>query len=487
MKLSNKQINQYIKEIKKEKWYRQGGAITPYLTTGPYYSALHYYEGASYYKGEKNYGYFNKDKEKIICEKLLNSQRKNRQFINNLINRWKKLVALQNNILNKLEQIDLSFISNKKLVLLHSRFIKLRIKIWLICIFIEAFDAWGDYFIRQELKKHPQLNLSTNDLAILTKPLVKSYLQRQRLELLEIALNKNKNKPNWQKKISIHLKKWYYIHNTWAYVEILTSDFLKSEIKKWLKNVEKSRKERQELKSYEKEMKTGVRRIIKNKKLPFKLQNILYFFRQISTWRDERKEQVQKVNFYAYRFLKEFSRRNTVSPETLRFIDPLELKALPLSARYINELKKREKNCIYIYLHKKYYWITGNLAEKIRRAFDSTFIAGDLKGVPANNGMVRGAVKVVITKGDFKKIKKGDVLVTQMTRPEFLPILHNVSAIVTDEGGITCHAAIVSRELGIPCVIATQVATNVLKDGDKVLVDANKGIISKFNPKISKT
>ena len=64
-----------------------------------------------------------------------------------------------------------------------------------------------------------------------------------------------------------------------------------------------------------------------------------------------------------------------------------------------------------------------------------------------------------------------------MTRPEFVPLLKQASAIITDEGGITSHAAIVSRELKIPCIIGTKVATKVLKDGDKVEVNANHGVV----------
>jgi pyruvate,water dikinase len=64
-----------------------------------------------------------------------------------------------------------------------------------------------------------------------------------------------------------------------------------------------------------------------------------------------------------------------------------------------------------------------------------------------------------------------------MTRPEYVPLMKKAAGIITDEGGITCHAAIVSRELKIPCVIGTKIATKVLKDGDMVEVDADKGIV----------
>ncbi len=80
----------------------------------------------------------------------------------------------------------------------------------------------------------------------------------------------------------------------------------------------------------------------------------------------------------------------------------------------------------------------------------------------------------------MSKMDEGDLLVSHMTDPEIVPAMKKAAAIVTDMGGITCHAAIVSRELGIPCVIGTKIATKVLRDGDLAEVDANKGIIRKL-------
>jgi len=105
-----------------------------------------------------------------------------------------------------------------------------------------------------------------------------------------------------------------------------------------------------------------------------------------------------------------------------------------------------------------------------------------LKGNIANSGFGRGLV-IKITEDDYGKYtsifkdKKDYVLVAPMTRPEIVPFLSNAKAIITNEGGLTCHAAIVSRELKIPCIVGTKKATQVLKDGDMVEVDADKGII----------
>ena len=100
-----------------------------------------------------------------------------------------------------------------------------------------------------------------------------------------------------------------------------------------------------------------------------------------------------------------------------------------------------------------------------------------VKGNVAYPGIVRGRVRIVISKEKIGIVEEGDVLVTAMTTPEFMPALKKAVAFVTDEGGITSHAAIVSRELKKPCIIGTKVATQVLKDGNLVEVDANAGVV----------
>lgn len=104
----------------------------------------------------------------------------------------------------------------------------------------------------------------------------------------------------------------------------------------------------------------------------------------------------------------------------------------------------------------------------------------EIKGNTACMGKARGKVKIILSAKKFNDFKEGDVLVTSMTMPDYLPIMKKSSAIITDEGGISCHAAIVSRELGKPCIIGTKIATKILKNGDMVDVDANKGIIKKI-------
>lgn len=101
-----------------------------------------------------------------------------------------------------------------------------------------------------------------------------------------------------------------------------------------------------------------------------------------------------------------------------------------------------------------------------------------IKGEIGFKGFAKGAVKLIYTEKDLGKINEGDIIVAPMTMPDFLPGMKKAAAFVTDEGGITCHAAIVAREMQKPCVLATKIATKLLKDGDMVEVDADRGIVT---------
>lgn len=109
-----------------------------------------------------------------------------------------------------------------------------------------------------------------------------------------------------------------------------------------------------------------------------------------------------------------------------------------------------------------------------------------LKGHGASPGIVVGQVCIVDSPKELKKIKKGNILVTSMTSPDYVPAMKLAAAIITDKGGVTSHAAIVSRELGLPCVVGTEKATKVLKDGEVITVNGKEGLVLKGNKRTGK-
>jgi pyruvate,water dikinase len=118
---------------------------------------------------------------------------------------------------------------------------------------------------------------------------------------------------------------------------------------------------------------------------------------------------------------------------------------------------------------------------EVKREERGDFMEEDilLRGMGVSPGQGSGRVKIMLDAKDISNFEKGGVLVTKMTTPDWVPVMRIASAIVTNLGGKTCHAAIVSRELGVPCIVGTEHATEVLTDGEMVTVDGQRGLVFK--------
>ena len=152
----------------------------------------------------------------------------------------------------------------------------------------------------------------------------------------------------------------------------------------------------------------------------------------------------------------------------------------------LEELKKRKQSCVLI-PGSFFQAITLQEFSRTHPTFSfplSTPLAqnvNSLKGQTAYPGKVNGIVKILRRKEQLSEVTSENVIVSTMTVPDFLPAMKKAVAFVTDEGGITCHAAIIARELKKPCIVGTKQATQVFKNGDLVEVDANKGIVKKIS------
>ena len=149
------------------------------------------------------------------------------------------------------------------------------------------------------------------------------------------------------------------------------------------------------------------------------------------------------------------------------------------------ELKKRKQAYVFLMKQGEITIFSGAKANKEAQWIDSHIGAVDeniieFTGQPTSPGKARGKVHIALFAKNSKSLKEGEVLVCSMTSPEYVPAMKKAVAIVTDEGGLLSHAAIIPRELGKPCVVGTKIATRVLKDGDFVEVDANKGVVRKI-------
>lgn len=147
-------------------------------------------------------------------------------------------------------------------------------------------------------------------------------------------------------------------------------------------------------------------------------------------------------------------------------------------------MNERRKGFAMMVLNGKQYMATGIKGHQISQWVDEALNAVDasvreFKGQTACKGFSRAKVRIALQPSEAHTLKEGEILVCPMTNPDYVPAMKRASAIVTDEGGLLSHAAIMSRELGRPCVIGTKIATKVLKNGDMVEVDATNGIVRK--------
>lgn len=152
-----------------------------------------------------------------------------------------------------------------------------------------------------------------------------------------------------------------------------------------------------------------------------------------------------------------------------------------------SEIKKRKHGHVFLIEKGRIRLFYGKeakkLSDKLDTAIDSIDAAKitEIQGQSASPGMAKGKIRRAMIAKETFRVRGGDILLCVMTSPDYVPAMNRAAAIVTDEGGLLCHAAIVSRELGKPCVVGTKFATKILKDGDDVEVDADKGLVRILN------
>ncbi len=200
----------------------------------------------------------------------------------------------------------------------------------------------------------------------------------------------------------------------------------------------------------------------------------------MSWWQDDRKKYTLQGCCALDDFMRELGSRFGISLGHMRYWEPDEITLEKLKTIKKNFFEDRVNGSFYIFEKGVFEVLTGKDYIEFRKAVKNKEDGEEIKeimGISASVGKATGKVHICKTLKDIRDFRKGEVLVTGMTRPEFAPAMSRAAAIVTDEGGITSHAAVISRELGIPCIIGTKVATKTLNNGDVVEVNANHGTV----------
>lgn len=384
---------------------------------------------------------------------------------------------------------------------------------------IEELNSWGqmvsimeygennfvsgglEEYLAEQAKK---LDLSTSfakDTSILITPTEETFMRKERREILDLAkkissrnnafneftkkpeeiLVNLKKYPRIKKKIEEINKKYCWI--TFGYIgpAYTETNFIR-ELQSVLaskKTIAEQRKdfegEFRKIASLQKELEEKYK-INKEFKRRFEIARRCMFLKEY------RKQVLFKAFYSLEKLQKEIARRLSISLEQLRTLLPEEaLEALRKGKISSSELNSRLNLCVFVVKNGKTFVASGKKAEKLANKFlneQKKFEKiKELKGNCASPGNAIGKAKIVLGTSHLYKLRQGDILVSIQTNPQMVPSLKKVAAIVTDQGGIICHAAIISRELKIPCVIGTKIATSVIKDNQIVEVNATEGIV----------
>jgi len=237
------------------------------------------------------------------------------------------------------------------------------------------------------------------------------------------------------------------------------------------------------IENYEENTKASQKNIIKKYNIPDELNKLIKQTHTMALMTDQRKEFTFQGFVALHKIFDALAKKLNILPIVFKYVLIEEVREnLNSLEKLLKIYEKRKNETFFIHFFEgKTKFIYGEEAEKLGN--EMTIKSGNestLKGVVASKGetpIITAKAKVLMSPQELSKINKGDILVATMTSPEFVPGMRISSAIITDEGGVTCHAAIVSRELGIPCIIGTKTATRIIKDNDLVEIDTDKRTI----------
>ncbi len=184
------------------------------------------------------------------------------------------------------------------------------------------------------------------------------------------------------------------------------------------------------------------------------------------------------AHYNAYSLYEEIGKRFGYGTEELVYLTGDEILKL-FGREQVNkkEIGDRQKNYALVLKNDQFTLFSGN---NVNKTYQQQVDEIEIKGMVANRGRAKGKAKLIFEIEDIEKVEKGDIIVSPMTRPELMPALVKAGGIITDFGGILCHAAIVSREFGIPCIVGTEKATKVFSDGNLIELNAYEGTARKI-------
>jgi len=417
------------------------------------------------------------------ADALVDLARRDAQIASTLRRAWQRDERrFEDFVWKEFPKINLGSLTNTQLLRLWTRYYRLVLACLSSTGIIDHFALGTDDLIHEMVQKElqaqtPGKQWTETELAeaftIATAPVCRSFLNQAEIDLLRIATGRSKQ--------SLHQyqRQYFWLRNSYLSSRTVTVD----EFQQKLGADDERDLDAELLKIEEAPKQNKVRKEILLQQYSFSplLRTLLKVSEDFTAWQDARKRTTFLHAHVGSMLLEEIGRRSGHALEQLKYVTGFEVETLVSQDRPpVEELEARMQGSVFLATPEGYYVGTGSEVEKARKMMRGPERGDvhDFRGLPASLGKARGKVAIVRSSSEIARVSQGDVLVAVMTRPDYIAGMKRACAIVTNEGGITSHASIVSRELGIPCIIGTKIATEVLLDGDWIEVDANRGTVT---------
>ncbi len=509
------QGEQRLKEIVNKKWYIQGfNACVNYIgAMGPVSAISGCWNTVGYGYTEQllvftedylEYFYLEDDLQQV-GEQFLSTYQSNTEYLKELIAQNQASLAQVDIAIMRAQTTDLEKCSLEELLDIYHQISDAYTVSVSVNHVIEGITYVLEPRLKSYLEKHLKLDRHDTEFrkifTALLQPAKPSFANNEHVDLLaitkmivsdpsQVLLFGNKNlheveqqlRPDILQQIQRHREKYIFNQINYYHGEALSIENYLDEIQKLITDdVDIDQKIQDESLLYYKNIQHR-KEMIAEYDFDQTTRDLIHLSIEVLHWQDDRKKVILECVYYMNMLLALVADSAEIDLELLKRYMPNEITAELLQKFPAHEAVERTKK-VAVYSYRENNGVVQEVL--MQEQFDALLEEyhktlgkqNDLHGTCASTGKVSGVVRVCKTKQEIAEFQPGEILVAAMTRPEYVPAMRKSSAIITDEGGLTCHAAIVSRELSIPCIIATKHATKVLQSGDLVEVNASHGII----------
>lgn len=426
----------------------------------------------------------------ILCNKLEKYFKNDNNFFDKFAKIEFDIVEKIKDYLTYLENKNLKILSFKELYEEFYRFNNLYIE-----SFIPGMTRPEDYLIYALEKELTEIKFNKEEIEFIFSKIstcpnyfTLSYSEEP-LDLLKIALEIKKGN-NVEKLIDEHVSKYSWIKGP---VEFEDTSFTKEDYVARLDNLINTNVEDkiENINKVRNNNDIEYEAILKQYKFSDKANKLINAIRNFIFLRTYTTEYSDHL-FYIGRhtIFREIANRTNINSQDLIMLNDTEILNIlnnkgKITDEIKNILKERKKGFAMIWINENIETVFGDESLELQNEIAKNYkTLGDNKnnsdkktisGSVANRGKVRGVARVLNTYKDIYKVKKGDIILATMTTPDYVSAMEKAAGFITDEGGITCHAAILSREFNVPCIVGTVNGTREIKDGQMIELDAYNG------------